>query len=266
MSVEVAPLSERPRAAEYFGDRADAYDRRYDGRDADGYALRMRMQAVLALVGEGPGALLDAGMGPGRLCVELAERSWTVSGVDASSEMVDVARARLPGADARLLCARIESLPFRDERFDVVTATGVLEYSNVEASLTELGRVLRTGGRAVVSYPNPHALYGLWKTRIWYRATRGVKRVLRRANPEMPRGAGELPPPRFEEALRRAGLTPVARIASSFLPILSPLDRLLPGPTTRLGRRLEGRGGKLNERLFATQFVYEAHKSPGADT
>src|SRR5690242_2504292 len=139
--------------------------------------LRTRMAAVLRRSGDGPGAALDAGMGPGRQWVALAARGWTVSGVDASEEMVDAARARLPEAHDRLLVAPIEALPFADDSFDLVTATGVLEYAAVPAALAEIARVLRPGGRAVVSYPNPRAVFGMWKTRAWYPAVRAGKRV-----------------------------------------------------------------------------------------
>jgi SAM-dependent methyltransferase len=249
-----------PGAAEYFDDRAAFYDSRYDRLDADGHALRARMDAVLRLVGRGPGEILDAGMGPGRLCGELASAGWTVSGVDASAEMVEVARARLPESGERLRCASIESLPFPGETFDVVTATGVLEYADVPAALGELARVLRPGGRAVVSYPNPHALYGIWKTRLWYPVMRGGKRMLRRPNPQMPHGAGELPPTMFTAALRRAGLEPGPIVHTSYIPVVTPLERLLPRTTARLAQRLEG--GRRGAGLLATQVVYEARRSP----
>ena len=247
-----------PEAAEYFSGRVGLYDSRYDRLDADGHALRARMATALRLVGRGPGEVLDAGMGPGRLCAELASAEWTVSGVDASAVMVDVTRSRLPEARERLHCAPIESLPFPHESFDVVTATGVLEYADVAAALAELARVLRPGGRAVVSYPNPHAVYGIWKTRIWYPVMRGAKRILRRPNPQMPHGAGVLPPPRFAAALRRAGLEPGTIVHTSYLPVVTPFELLLPQTTARLGQRLEG--GRRGARLLATQVVYEAHK------
>ena len=173
--------SESPSAAAFFGDRAAFYDDRYDLHDADGHALRARMSVALTLVGSGPGQVLDAGMGPGRLCAGLANQGWTVSGVDAADEMVAVARRRLPDAAARLVKAEIEVLPFPDAMFDAVTATGVLEYANVPRALAELARVLRPDGLAVVSYPNPHALYGIWKSRFWYAGIRGAKRALRTA-------------------------------------------------------------------------------------
>src|SRR2546421_8686983 len=109
----------------FWNEFADRYDDRFDERSGDGHALRVRQDAVLKLIGVGPGSALDAGMGPGRLCLELAERGWTVSGVDASSEMVAIAQRRVPAASARLVEASIEELPFAEGTFERVTATGV---------------------------------------------------------------------------------------------------------------------------------------------
>lgn len=251
-------------AAQYFDDQVARYDSRYDALDADGHALRARLEAVVALVGRGSGDLLDAGMGAGRLCGELAELGWRVHGIDASAAMVEAARARLPETGGRFERAEIEALPFPADTYDVVTATGVLEYSDVAAALDELRRVLRPGGRAVVSYPNPAAVYGRWKTRLWYPLVRSAKRLLRRPNPQMPHGAGELSPPLFRAALRAAGFEPSASVYTSYLPVITPVDRLLPRTTARLGRRLEGRGGRLAS-LLATQVVYDARLSNRKD-
>jgi SAM-dependent methyltransferase len=256
-------MSAAPRAAQYFGGWVATYDGAYDLRNADGHALRSRMTMVVRRVGPGPGALLDAGMGAGRLCEQLAANGWTVSGVDASIEMVEAARARLAVAPESLACAAIERLPFADESFDVVTATGVLEYSDVPAALAELRRVLRPGGRAVVSYPNPHAVYGIWKTRLWYPIIRLARRLARHPHPDMPRGAGQLPPEAFRTALGRAGLVPGRFDYTSFLALVTPLERVLPGLTVRIGERLEGRGGFVG-RLVGTQIVYEARRPSAA--
>src|SRR5439155_280619 len=106
--------------------------------------------------------------------------------LDASAEMVEAARWRLPEAAERLVVGDIVRLPFADATFDLVVATGVLEYADVERALAELARVLCPGGRAVVSYPNPAALYGIWKSHVWYPAVRGVKRLARRPSLAMP--------------------------------------------------------------------------------
>ena len=246
----------RPEAAEFFGRRVAWYDDGYDRVDSDGHAVRARMAAALQLIGPGPGTVLDAGMGPGRLCTELARRNWTVSGVDAAEEMVAVARRRLGEGADRLLVGEIEALPFPDGSFDVVAATGVLEYADVPRALAELARVLVPGGRAVVSYPNPHALPALWRSFVWYTAVRAVKRLLRMPHPSIPRGASAIPAPRFERLLAAAGLEPVARVVSSFLVLPSPVDIALPRLAARLGEAVESRG----PTWLGTQVLYEARK------
>ena len=244
-------------AASFFDATAKRYDSAYDAQTADGHALRARMAVVLRLVGEGPGAALDAGMGPGRLCAELESRGWTAHGVDAAPEMVSAARGRLPVAADRLLVGRIESLPFPDARFDVVVATGVLEYAQLPAALRELARVLRPGGRAVVSYPNPVAAYGIWKTRLYYPAVRVVKTVLGRGRNAVPPGTGRIRPRPFQALLAEAGLEAQTVEYTSYLPVLSPLELLVPRLAMRAGERLEGSGVRLGAAL-ATQVVYEA--------
>jgi SAM-dependent methyltransferase len=246
-------------AGAYFDERAARYDSAYDARGADGHALRSRLDAVLRLAGSGPGDALDAGMGPGRLVAELTRRSWWVSGLDASSEMVEAARGRLPEAADRLVVGEIERLPFPDASFDLVVATGVLEYAQVEAALADLARVLRPGGRAVVSYPNPEALYGIWKSRVWYPGVRTAKRLARRPPLAMPHGSKIVPPEQFRVLLATAGLEPRATEYTGFLVLPTPLDSALPGLAERLAQRLEG-GGERSGRRLATQVVYGAAK------
>ncbi len=215
------------------------------------------MASTLARVGSGPGDALDAGMGPGRLCEELQQQGWTVFGLDASSEMVALARRRLPEAADRLMVGTIEQLPFADGSFDRVVATGVLEYANARQAVGELARVLRSGGRAIVSYPNAAALYRYSKTLVVY----PLVRLLRRSTPAeaAPRGAGAIQPDAFEDMLQSIGLEPLGYEYTSYLPMPAPFDRILPRASHSAGRRLEGRGGRLESRL-AVQVVYSARK------
>jgi ubiquinone/menaquinone biosynthesis C-methylase UbiE len=258
--IRVNAASERERATFFAERRISArYDDAYDRRNADGHALRSRLETVLRLLGAGPGDLLDAGMGPGRLCAALAERGWSVSGIDLSPEMVEIARRRLPEAAARLLHAQIEELPFPSESFDAVVATGALEYSDFPRALGELVRVLRPGGYAAVSYPNPEAFYAYWKVGVYYPAVSALKRLLRRPRRELPQGATIVPPPQFRSVLASFGLEPLETCYTSYLVIPSPLEDLVPGLVVRLGRRLEGSGSRAGRRL-ATQVVYLARK------
>ena len=247
----------RPDAATFFDARAGRYDAEYD--KPTGYALRSRMEVVLALVGDGPGEVLDAGMGGGRILAELARSGWTVSGIDASIEMVSVARKQLQGRAARVEQASIELLPFADESFDAVVATGVLEYADVQRAVRELRRVLRPGGLAVVSYPNPRNAYAIWRAHVWFPAVRAVKRLLRHAPLVFPPGSAELSPSRFRQLLESVGLMPEQTRPTTFLVVPSPFDKLLPRTAERLGRAVEGKRGRLGSR-FAGQIVYAARK------
>ena len=249
----------RPEAVQFFGERAAWYDRGYDQRSSDGHVVRARMETTLRLLGPGPGTVLDVGMGPGRLCAALAESGWTVSGVDAAEEMVAAAQERIPEAADRFVRGEIESLPFPDGSFDAITATGILEYADIPRALSEIARVLQPGRRAVVSYPSPYALYGNWKTRVYYPAVRVAKRLLGRPHPWLPRGAGggSIRPRAFQERLRAARLEPEAFEHCGHLLLLSPLDVALPRLASRIGRGLEGRAPD----VLATQVVYVGRKS-----
>jgi SAM-dependent methyltransferase len=136
----------------------------------------------------------------------------------------------------------------------------VLEYSDVPRALAELARVLRPGGCAVVSYPNPYAAYGIWKARLWYPVARAVRRALHRPHSHLPRGADTLPPKAFSAALGSAGFELRRFDYASFLLVLTPLERLAPAFAVWLGERFEGRGDRLG-RVLATQIVYSALKT-----
>ena len=246
-------------SAAFWDERAQRYDGHFDEPGPDGHALRSRLSVTLAALGNGPGNVLDAGMGPGRLCAILGDRGWTVWGVDASEEMVALARSRLPNASDRLVSASIEVMPFEDDWFDAVVATGVLEYAVVPDALRELARVVRPGGRIVVSYPNPRAAYRRWKMWVYYPVVRALKRLLRVPAAKLPRGAGSIPPERFRDLLRDLGLVVRAERYTSFIPALSPLEQVFPRSVDAFAARLEGRGGALG-RSLATQVVFVAEK------
>jgi ubiquinone/menaquinone biosynthesis C-methylase UbiE len=202
----MSPVGE---VAEFWESEAARYDHAYDTPGRTGRVLRSRQEMVLQLLGDGPGEVLDAGMGPGRLLLALSERGWRVSGVDVSEAMVALAASRVPDAPERLVRASVERLPFPDSSFDAVVATGVLEYvAYSERAIDELARVLRPGGLAVISIPNPSPVQRLWRRGLVYPLARAVKRIApfgRRAPLWRP------PPPRrgrFEEALADAGFAP----------------------------------------------------------
>ena len=104
-----------------FDAEAARYDAAYDRPGRAGAALRSRLATVGELLGTGPGRVLDAGMGAGRLAAELEQSGWQVSGVDLSQEMIELARdycAGHPNIELHRTDGSLDFLP--DRRFDFV--------------------------------------------------------------------------------------------------------------------------------------------------
>ncbi len=101
--------------------------------------------------------VLDLGCGTGRHAVWLAAAGAEVTAVDFSTRMLDIAR-RKPGAKqvAFLRCDLRDPLPLRRGWFDLVISSLVLEHlRDLPRFFAEIHRVLRTGGRAVVTAMHP---------------------------------------------------------------------------------------------------------------
>jgi demethylmenaquinone methyltransferase / 2-methoxy-6-polyprenyl-1,4-benzoquinol methylase len=117
---------------------------------------------------------LDVASGTGDLAVELTRRvgpSGTVVGSDFSEPMLDVAR-RKSGA-VRWEWANALELPYRDGEFDAATVGfGARNFSDLDRGLTEMARVVRTGGRVVVleitvpQRPPLSTFFSIWFDRI----------------------------------------------------------------------------------------------------
>ena len=135
---------------------ADAYSAENEANLFNAYYER---PAMLGLAGEVSGRrILDAGCGSGPLSAALRAKGAVVTGIDASAAMVDLARQRL-GEDADVHVADLGApLPFADAEFDDVVASLVLHYLEDWAGpLSELRRVLKPGGRLMVSVNHPSA-------------------------------------------------------------------------------------------------------------
>ena len=101
--------------------------------------------------------VLDLGCGTGRHSLWLAAAGASVTAVDFSAGMMEKARAK-PGAErVRFLVHDLhERLPFADAAFDLVVSGLVLEHlQDLGAFFREARRVLKPGGRAVVSGMHP---------------------------------------------------------------------------------------------------------------
>ena len=105
-----------------------------------------------------PGArLLDFGCGWGTASILYAHLGYEVSGFDVSEENLKTARrlAAREGVADRVFfsCQAAEKLDYSDGFFDVVAGIDVLHHIEIERSIMECRRVLRSGGIAVFREP-----------------------------------------------------------------------------------------------------------------
>ncbi len=85
-----------------------------------------------------------------------------VVGIDISPKIVASARAQLPGQGS-LIAADARSLPFESGSFDLVLSPSTLDHfrdpRDLEPSLHEIQRVLRPGGRLIITLDNRQNLF-----------------------------------------------------------------------------------------------------------
>lgn len=119
--------------------------------------------ALVELLGKTPfDSMLDLGTGTGRI-LQLFEGLYRRGiGVDASRDMLAVARANLDRggfSHASVRHGDIFNLPLDRESFDVVTVHQVLHYlQSPDEAIAEAARMLRPGGRLVIVDFAPHDL------------------------------------------------------------------------------------------------------------
>lgn len=103
--------------------------------------------------------VLDVAAGPGTLSLLAAERGAHVTAVDFSTDMLAILRRRAaaPGLERiETHVANGQSLPFADDSFDAAFSMfGLMFFPDRDVGFRELRRVLRPGGRALVSSWTP---------------------------------------------------------------------------------------------------------------
>jgi ubiquinone/menaquinone biosynthesis C-methylase UbiE/DNA-binding transcriptional ArsR family regulator len=136
----------------------------FEGRAADWDAIRSLHVAeseiegaMAAMLGERPmGTLIDIGTGTGRMLELFGGLARTALGIDRSSEMLRLARAKL-GGRAELRQADLYALPLEDGAADVAILHHVLHFAEAPAAaIVEAARALGAGGRLLIADFAPH--------------------------------------------------------------------------------------------------------------
>jgi len=146
-----------------------AFKRHYD-LEASGYDLHryacpckrmiseLQQEFVVRMLRDAE-RVLDAGCGTGRFTLPLARQGMQVVALDASQEMLDVARRKAAEAGVahriEFVLGDVENLDYGDGTFDGATSIAVLRHFPSPArSIGELARVVRPGGTLVLDYLN----------------------------------------------------------------------------------------------------------------
>lgn len=142
------PTERKPRTAEINGRLWGARAR--DWADIQEGNFRPVYLAAFDRVGLRSGAAyLDAGCGAGMAAQIAVERGALVTGFDAAENLLDIARKRVP--NGAFHNSDLESLPFRDHTFDLVTGFNSFQYAgNPNLALAESKRVAKPGASVVI--------------------------------------------------------------------------------------------------------------------
>jgi len=200
----------------YFDKRAENRDALFEINPILEYEQRQRQKIVLDLLAVKPGEeILDLGCGDGRDMIVFERKGARCTGVDFSEQMIreGVKRLRKAGVSkARLFVGSAQSLPFKDESFDKVSCSEIIEHiPDWEKAIREISRVVKRGGLVVITTPNKYGLYGLEKAFLKF-----VYRVLRRRG-EHPYDEWKTPR-EVSEVLNLNGLKVQAKGTVCFIP------------------------------------------------
>jgi 2-polyprenyl-3-methyl-5-hydroxy-6-metoxy-1,4-benzoquinol methylase len=237
------PAAHRQAVERDYNARVGQWVTIYGGTSFHDWLIRSRLERTLRLLDglsvQGRG--LDVGCGGGQLVVEMARRGLVASGTDLAEGMVKATEALVAqhALTADVRHAGADRLPFDDETFAVVTALGLVEYTDDPAqAIGEMTRVLAPGGHLIVTAPNPArlayvldpvgAVLGRFRPppagyRRHYWTPRGFRRLLGAAGLEVTRLEGH-------------GIAPVTFAAKQVVPdaravaISTRLEHVLPVP------------------------------------
>lgn len=120
-----------------------------------GKALEPATRTALDALGAVRGLqLIDVGCGSGNVAMEAAKRGAKVTAVDPSARLVEVTRQRAAAADLQLVASvgTAAALPGDAATYDVaVSVMAVIFAPDADAAAAELVRVVRPGGRIVLT-------------------------------------------------------------------------------------------------------------------
>lgn len=177
-------------------DRAAAY---YDETRAYPPGTEQIVAALITQAGRftPDSAILEVGIGTGRVSLPLAPRVGSITGIDLSRPMMDKLREKQRGEAIALVEGDATHLPFAAQRFDGAVASHIFHLIPAwQQALAEVARVLKPGAALVSVWSDEHNAFApIWDA--WNRAVphnpNTVAGVDWRKNPNFIQDAGWRP-------------------------------------------------------------------------
>ncbi len=150
-----------PSTSNTYDEFASQYAQWMTAQEKAGVEPGSNIAQFLQIVGDVSGlTVLDAGCGEGYLSRILMHRGAQVIGIDISSRLVEMARAKDPTDTITYQVADLsQPLPAYQDHFDLIASFFVLnDVSDYRGFLTTLASVLKRAGRLVLFLNNPYSL------------------------------------------------------------------------------------------------------------
>lgn len=121
--------------------------------------------------------VLESGCGLARYVRYLKDRGWRTVGLEYSADTVAAVKSVWPDLD--VVQGDVARSPFRDGAFDAVLSLGVVEHfvEGPAQPLSEIRRVLKPGGVAIITVPCLNAIRRL-KRLLWWTEIAAAPRAL----------------------------------------------------------------------------------------
>ena len=162
--IESALARRRRATSEFFRKSAGKWDRVRD----QAMGPPAHLDRLLDWIGDEEPVLVDLGTGTGVLLERLAPRARKLIGIDASPEMLELARCRAREADlanAEFRLGALEHLPLSDHEATAMVANLVLHHvADVSEVLREIRRGLAPGGRLVIAELSEGGNESFWES------------------------------------------------------------------------------------------------------
>jgi demethylmenaquinone methyltransferase / 2-methoxy-6-polyprenyl-1,4-benzoquinol methylase len=169
-----ASASKKEQVAEMFNRIAFRYDfvNRFLSAGID---VGWRKKAIRQLVKLNPQHILDVATGTADMPLLMYKmlRPKKITGIDISEGMMELGRQKIAAKELQnvieLKSGDSEAISFDNDTFDAITVSfGVRNFANLEKGLSEMYRVLKTGGKTVIlEFSRPKQPFVRWMTRMY---------------------------------------------------------------------------------------------------